>query len=69
MAISFKVNVSPVSVDAPKDTSLIWVIREQLERTGTLLTSRLLRRTSFGNAREERPGLSNAIVPFDRTPS
>jgi uncharacterized protein (DUF305 family) len=55
MAISFKVNVSPVSVDAPKDTSLIWVIRERLERTGTLLTSRLLRRTSFGNAREERP--------------
>lgn len=55
MAISFKVNVSPLSVDAPKDTSLIWVIREQLERTGTLLTSRLLRRTSFGQAREERP--------------
>jgi hypothetical protein len=31
MAISFKVNGGPVSVDAPKDTPLLWVIREQLK--------------------------------------
>ena len=35
MAISFKVNGGPVSVDAPRDTPLLWVIREQLKLTGT----------------------------------
>jgi isoquinoline 1-oxidoreductase alpha subunit len=35
MAISFKVNGGPVSVDAPQDTPLLWVIREQLKLTGT----------------------------------
>src|ERR1700734_1794565 len=35
MATSFKVNGGPVSVDAPQDTPLLWVIREQLKLTGT----------------------------------
>ncbi len=35
MAISFDVNGGPVSVDAPQDTPLLWVIREQLKLTGT----------------------------------
>ena len=35
MAISFKVNGGPVSVDAPQDTSLLWVIREHPKLTGT----------------------------------
>jgi isoquinoline 1-oxidoreductase subunit alpha len=35
MAISFKVNGRPVSVDAPQDTPLLWVIREGLKLTGT----------------------------------
>ena len=35
MAISFKVNGGPVSVDAPQDTPLLWVIREELKLTGT----------------------------------
>ena len=35
MAIRFKVNGGPVSVDAPQDTPLLWVIREQLKLTGT----------------------------------
>ena len=35
MAISFKVNGGPVSVDAPQDTPLLWVIREQLKLIGT----------------------------------
>jgi len=35
VAISFKVNGGPVSVDAPKETPLLGVIREQLKLTGT----------------------------------
>jgi isoquinoline 1-oxidoreductase subunit alpha len=35
MTINFKVNGSPVSVDAPADTPLLWVIREHLKLTGT----------------------------------
>jgi isoquinoline 1-oxidoreductase subunit alpha len=35
VAISFKVNGEPVRVDAPQDTPLLWVIREQLKLTGT----------------------------------
>jgi isoquinoline 1-oxidoreductase subunit alpha len=35
VAISFKVNGGPVRVDAPQDTPLLWVIREQLKLTGT----------------------------------
>jgi isoquinoline 1-oxidoreductase alpha subunit len=35
MPISFKVNGAPVSVGAPQDTPLLWVIREQLKLTGT----------------------------------
>ena len=35
MAVDFKVNGSQVSVDAPADTPLLWVIREQLKLTGT----------------------------------
>jgi isoquinoline 1-oxidoreductase subunit alpha len=35
VAISFDVNGGPVSVDAPQDTPLLWVIREQLKLTGT----------------------------------
>jgi isoquinoline 1-oxidoreductase subunit alpha len=35
VAISFKVNGGPVSVDARQDTPLLWVIREQLKLTGT----------------------------------
>src|SRR6202040_1396203 len=35
MVISFKVNGGPVSVDAPQDTPLLWVIREGLKLTGT----------------------------------
>jgi len=31
MTINFKVNGSSVSVDAPADTPLLWVIREQLK--------------------------------------
>jgi isoquinoline 1-oxidoreductase subunit alpha len=35
VAINFKVNGGPVSIDAPQDTPLLWVIREQLKLTGT----------------------------------
>src|ERR1700729_1896252 len=35
MAFEFTVNGSPVSVDAPAVTPLLWVIREQLKLTGT----------------------------------
>ena len=35
MSVSFKINGAPVSVDAPQDTPLLWVIREQLKLTGT----------------------------------
>jgi isoquinoline 1-oxidoreductase subunit alpha len=35
VTISFKVNGGPASVDAPQDTPLLWVIREQLKLTGT----------------------------------
>jgi isoquinoline 1-oxidoreductase alpha subunit len=35
MAINFTVNGSPVSVDAPGDTRLLWVLREELKLTGT----------------------------------
>src|ERR1700729_1981018 len=35
MAFEFTVNGSPVSVDAPAVTPLLWVIRERLKLTGT----------------------------------
>jgi isoquinoline 1-oxidoreductase subunit alpha len=35
MAIAFTVNGRPVSVTAPPDTRLLWVIREELKLTGT----------------------------------
>jgi|SRR6202048_1768474 isoquinoline 1-oxidoreductase alpha subunit len=35
MAVTFKVNGAPVSIDAPAATPLLWVIREQLMLTGT----------------------------------
>jgi isoquinoline 1-oxidoreductase alpha subunit len=35
MAISFKVNGKAVSVNAPPDTRLLWVLREELKLTGT----------------------------------
>ena len=35
MATSFTVNGKPVSVTAPADTRLLWVIREELKMTGT----------------------------------
>jgi isoquinoline 1-oxidoreductase subunit alpha len=35
MAIGFCVNGHPVSSDAPSETPLLWVIREQLKLTGT----------------------------------
>ena len=35
MAFQFTVNSSAVSVDAPADTPLLWVIREELKLTGT----------------------------------
>jgi isoquinoline 1-oxidoreductase alpha subunit len=35
MAFPFTVNGSAVSVDAPADTPLLWVIREELKLTGT----------------------------------
>ena len=35
MAITFKVNGRPVDVDAPPDTPLLWVLREELKLTGT----------------------------------
>ena len=35
MAISFKLNGKAVRVDAPRDTRLLWVIRERLKLTGT----------------------------------
>ena len=35
MAIDFKVNGKPVSVEAEADTPLLWVLREELELTGT----------------------------------
>jgi isoquinoline 1-oxidoreductase subunit alpha len=35
MAFPFTVNGSAVSVDAPPDTPLLWVIREELKLTGT----------------------------------
>lgn len=35
MAIAFKLNGAPVTVDAPKDTPLLWVIREHIKLTGT----------------------------------
>ena len=35
MAISFSVNGKPVSVAAPEDTRLLWVLREELKMTGT----------------------------------
>ena len=35
MAIAFTINGRPVSVSAPPDTRLLWVIREELKLTGT----------------------------------
>jgi isoquinoline 1-oxidoreductase subunit alpha len=35
VAIDFKVNGKPVSVEAEADTPLLWVLREELELTGT----------------------------------
>jgi isoquinoline 1-oxidoreductase subunit alpha len=35
VAVSFEVNGGPVNVDAPQDTPLLWIIREQLKLTGT----------------------------------
>ena len=35
MTTSFTVNGKPVSVTAPADTRLLWVIREELKMTGT----------------------------------
>ena len=35
MAINFTVNGKPVSVAAPEDTRLLWVLREELKLTGT----------------------------------
>jgi len=35
MAIAFTINGHPVSVSAPPDTRLLWVIREELKLTGT----------------------------------
>src|SRR3954463_364090 len=35
MAIAFTVNGKPVSVEAPEDTPLLWVLREELKLTGT----------------------------------
>ena len=35
MAISFKVNGKPVSVDVPDDMPLLWVLRDVLDLKGT----------------------------------
>src|SRR5690242_3552758 len=35
MATSFTINGKPVSIDAPTDTPLLWVIRESIKLTGT----------------------------------
>jgi len=35
MAVDFRVNNKPVSVDIPDGTRLLWVLREQLKLTGT----------------------------------
>jgi len=35
MATSFRINGRAVTSDAPRDTPLLWVIREQLKLTGT----------------------------------
>jgi isoquinoline 1-oxidoreductase alpha subunit len=35
MTVRFMVNGEPVSVDAPADTPLLWIIREELKLTGT----------------------------------
>jgi len=35
MAVKFRVNGNPVSIDEPGDTPLLWAIREQLRLTGT----------------------------------
>ena len=35
MAVTFKVNGAPVTVDAPTATPLLWIIREQIKLTGT----------------------------------
>jgi isoquinoline 1-oxidoreductase alpha subunit len=35
MAIDFRLNGKPVSVDVPGDTLLLWVLREKLKLTGT----------------------------------
>jgi isoquinoline 1-oxidoreductase alpha subunit len=35
MTVAFKVNGQPVTSDAPPDTPLLWIIREQLKMPGT----------------------------------
>jgi isoquinoline 1-oxidoreductase alpha subunit len=35
MAISFKINGKSISVGAPPDTRLLWVLREEIKLTGT----------------------------------
>ncbi len=35
MAVDFRLNGKPVSVDAPDGTRLVWVLREELRLTGT----------------------------------
>jgi isoquinoline 1-oxidoreductase alpha subunit len=35
MPISFSVNAKPIASDAPPETPLLWVIREELKLTGT----------------------------------
>jgi isoquinoline 1-oxidoreductase subunit alpha len=35
MPVRFTVNAKPISTDAPEDTPLLWVVREELKLTGT----------------------------------
>ena len=69
MATNFTINGKAVSVDAPPDTPLLWVVREGLKLTGTTLTSDADSTWSApagsGNERDGllRTGAVSAFVP------
>ncbi len=69
--ITFSVNRKPVSVDVEPDTPLLWVLRENLELTGTKYGcgmaqfSRLISRIRCSRRGLKRTSLNAAIANPD----
>jgi hypothetical protein len=62
VGIRFKVNGGPVSVDAPQDTPLLWVLREQLKLTGTKFPGTKFPGTKFTGTKFLAPNSAVAWV-------